>query len=87
MLQQTNPAYTWYSFACSVLVFRIFSWFLLYVQAQSPEGLTPQGLDGEQLVPDYPIEDQGAVESVDLISFAYQIASGTSVQAKPPIQT
>ena len=67
----------WCSFAYSVLVGYLASWFqLLHIQAQLPEGLTPQGLDREQFVPDYPNEDQGAVESVDLISFAYQIASG-----------
>ena len=61
---------------------------LLYVQAQSPEGLTPQGLDGEQLVPDHPNEDQGAVESVDLTSFAYQIASGmVNPLFKPNLQS
>ena len=68
----TYECASWYSFAYSVLVLRIFSWFLLHVQAQSPEGLTPQGLDWEQLFPDYPNEDQGAVESVDLISFVFQ---------------
>ena len=61
---------------------------LLYVQAQSPEGLTPQGLDGEQLVPDHPNEDQGAVESVNLTSFAYQIASGmVNPLFKPNLQS
>ena len=35
----TYECASWCSFAYSVLVLRIFSWFLLHVQAQSPEGL------------------------------------------------
>ena len=68
----TYECASWCSFAYSVLVLRIFSWFLLHVQAQSPEGLALKVLIAwEQLVPDYPNEDQGAVESADLISFVY----------------
>ena len=38
----------WCSFAYSVLVGYLASWFqLLHIEPQSPEGLTPQGLDRE----------------------------------------
>ena len=70
----------WCSFAYSVLVGYLASWFqLLCIEAQSPEGLTPQGLDQEQFVPDY---------SNYLLCLPNYFWNGkSSVQAEPPIQT